>query len=175
MDGVVMNKRTFYEKMFAEYRDLVSLKEMREMLGQLSWKKTHKLLDDGQIKYFYIRNEYRIPKVCIIDFLLGESYCAQRADAVHKYKGKRRKRGSGCLRQINDCLWEGRYSPRNAYGERVSKNVYAKTRDGCERKLYALIEKMNKEILEQKIKLMEEKYAEASIIKMIDELSQENP
>ncbi len=31
--------------------------------------------------------------------------------AFQPYKGKRRKPGAGCVTQINDHLWEGRYSP----------------------------------------------------------------
>ena len=50
-------------------------------------------------------------------------------------KGKIRKRGTGCISKINDHLYEGRYSPRGADGKRISKNVYAKTREECEKNL----------------------------------------
>ena len=61
-------------------------------------------------------------------------------------KGKIRKRGTGCISKINDHLYEGRYSPRGADGKRISKNVYAKTREECEEKLAEIIAemKMNK-------------------------------
>ncbi len=62
------------------------------------------------------------------------------------YKGKYRKPGTGGVYQINDHLWEGKYSPRDAHGKRISRNVYAKTREECEEKLAAMIEEVKKEI-----------------------------
>lgn len=62
------------------------------------------------------------------------------------YIGKRRKSGTGCISQINDHLWEGRYSPVWPDGKRHSRNVYAKTRDECEALLPGLIETMKAEI-----------------------------
>ena len=47
---------------------------------------------------------------------------------------------------INDHLYEGRYTPTNAYGKRESHNIYAKTREECEEKLKVLIAEMKKEI-----------------------------
>ena len=41
---------------------------------------------------------------------------------------KTRKPGTGCITQINDHLFEGRYSPTRPDGTRHAKNVYAKTR-----------------------------------------------
>ena len=163
MEGVIMNHRVYFEKLFADYPDLVSLQNLQEMLGGISYRKALKLMKQGEIKSFYVHSQYMIPKICIIDYLLENNECAIRIEAVHQDKGKRRKPGTGCLHQINDHLWEGKYSPRNAYGERISKNVYAKTRSECEKKLCALIARMNKEIHAQKMKLMEEKYAEGYV------------
>lgn len=59
-------------------------------------------------------------------------------------KGKIRKRGTGCISKINDHLYEGRYSPKGPDGKRISKNVYAKTREECEEKLVELIEEIKK-------------------------------
>ena len=59
--------------------------------------------------------------------------------------GRKRKSGSGCITQINDHLFEGRYSPVWPDGTRHSKNVYAKTRKECEKKLNALIQEMQAE------------------------------
>ena len=52
--------------------------------------------------------------------------------------------------QINDHLWEGKYSPTGADGKRISRNVYAKTREECEEKLAAMIEEVKREIEEGK-------------------------
>ncbi len=69
------------------------------------------------------------------------------------YEPKRRKSGTGGVYQLNDHLWEGKYSPRDAHGKRISRNVYAKTREECEEKLAAMIEEMKKEIAEEKAML----------------------
>ena len=61
------------------------------------------------------------------------------------HKGQRRKPGTGCVSQINGHLWEGRYSPI-VNGQRMARNVYAKTEAECEEKLAALIREMKAEI-----------------------------
>ena len=68
---------------------------------------------------------------------------------------KIRRPGTGCITEINDHLFEGRYSPTNAYGKRTPRNVYAKTREECEEKLAELITQMNAEIAEEKANLKE--------------------
>ena len=68
------------------------------------------------------------------------------------HKGQRRKPGTGCVSQINDHLWEGRYSPR-INGGRMARNVYAKTEVECEEKLAALIQAMKAEIAAKKERL----------------------
>ena len=68
-------------------------------------------------------------------------------------KGKMRKQGTGCISKINDHLYEGRYSPKDAFGKRMARNIYAHTREECEEKLAILIEKMKAEIATQKAEL----------------------
>ena len=46
---------------------------------------------------------------------------------------------------INDHLWEGRYSPI-INGQRMARNVYAKTEAECETKLAELIREIKEEI-----------------------------
>ena len=53
---------------------------------------------------------------------------------------------------INDHLYEGRYTPC-LNGKRISKNVYAKTREECEQKLSELIVQMKAEIAKLKKKM----------------------
>ena len=62
-------------------------------------------------------------------------------------KGKYRKPGTGCITQINDHLWEGRYSPK-VNGKRIAWNIYATTEAECEEKLAMLIAQMKEEIAE---------------------------
>ena len=73
------------------------------------------------------------------------------------YKSKYRKAGTGGIYQLNDHLWEGKYSPRNAHGKRISRNVYAKTREECEEKLAVMIEEVKREIASEKEKLQAKK------------------
>ena len=58
----------------------------------------------------------------------------------------RRKRGTGCVYQINDHLWEGKYTPRNADGKRISRSVYGRNKEECEEKLAVLIQTVKAEI-----------------------------
>lgn len=76
------------------------------------------------------------------------------------YKGKNRKRGTGCLTQIGDRLWEGRYSPRWPDGKIHSRNVYAATSGECEEKLVELIRQKKVEIMEAKRLSAEGKWEE---------------
>ena len=69
------------------------------------------------------------------------------------YKPKCRKSGTGCVTMINDHLFEGRYSPRNAYGKREAHNIYAKTREECEEKLSAMIAQVKSDIKAEKERL----------------------
>ena len=55
------------------------------------------------------------------------------------YKGKICKPGTGCVTEINDRLFEGRYSPMWVDGKKRGFNVYAKTREEVEVKLAELI------------------------------------
>ena len=73
-------------------------------------------------------------------------------------KGQRRKPGTGCVSQINDHLWEGRYSPI-VNGQRMARNVYAKTEAECEKKLAELIWEMKAEIAAGKEQAKQQKPA----------------
>ncbi len=69
--------------------------------------------------------------------------------------GKRRKPGTGCVHQIGDHLWEGRYSPRGPDGKQRSRNVYGHTLEECEEKLKVLITTMKAEIQAERRQLRE--------------------
>ena len=100
----------------------------------------HRITSDGYLKK---------------DNLNKRKYCSavvkeNATEAVFEpYKPKIRKSGTGCVTMINDHLYEGRITPR-VNGKRISKNVYAKTREECEEKLAELIKQMKKEIAEMK-------------------------
>ncbi len=69
------------------------------------------------------------------------------------YTPKIRKPGTGCVTMINDHLYEGRYTPTNAYGKRESHNIYAKTREECEEKFAELIVQIKAQIKAEKEKM----------------------
>ena len=64
--------------------------------------------------------------------------------------GRKRRSGTGCVTEINDHLFEGRYSPMWIDGKKHSRNVYAHTREECEEKLKVLIVQMKAELAELK-------------------------
>ena len=66
------------------------------------------------------------------------------------YKGKKRKPGTGYVKQLSKNCWQGRYTP-TINGKRISENVYASSIEECEQKLAELIEEMNAEIAEMKM------------------------
>ena len=66
------------------------------------------------------------------------------------YIGRKRRSATGCVTEINDHLFEGRYSPKWPDGKKHARNVYAHTREECEEKLKVLIVEMKAEIAEAK-------------------------
>ena len=62
------------------------------------------------------------------------------------YKGKIRRPGTGCISQINENLWEGRYSPVWPDGKKHPRNIYAHSREECEEKLAEMTVQMKAEI-----------------------------
>ena len=66
------------------------------------------------------------------------------------YVGRKRRSGTGCVSEINDHLFEGRYSPKWPDGKKHARNIYAHTREECEEKLKVLIVEMKAEIAEAK-------------------------
>ena len=70
--------------------------------------------------------------------------------AFKPYVGRKRRSGTGCVSEINDHLFEGRYSPKWPDGKKHARNVYAHTREECEEKLKVLIIEMKTELAELK-------------------------
>lgn len=58
--------------MFAKYPDVVEVNQLREMLGGISRKLAYRLLADNEIRSVRVGRTYKIPKVCVIEYLLGE-------------------------------------------------------------------------------------------------------
>ena len=109
--------------------------------------------------YAHVTDEMQRTAVAKIDRGIVKSEAAQEVDTAPRnpppstfqpYKGQRRKPGTGCVSQINENLWEGRYSPRLPNGTRLARNVYAHSEEECEQKLSQLIREMKQEIAAMK-------------------------
>lgn len=116
--------------------------------------------------YAHVTDEMRRTAAAKIDQRIGkkapiaEVETAPRKPApstFQPHKGRRRKPGTGCISQINDHLWEGRYSPIWPDGKKHTRNVYAQTRETCEGLLSDLIQQMKTEIAREKERLKQEK------------------
>ncbi len=55
--------------MFREYPDVVDVDDLCKMLGGISKKLAYRLLADQEIRSVRIGRSYKIPKVCVIEYL----------------------------------------------------------------------------------------------------------
>ena len=103
--------------------------------------------------YSHATEKTRFDAADKIDSFIGRSKGITRPRVLNKqptekfeaYKGKKRKPGTGYVKQISENCWQGRYTP-TIDGKRISKNVYAPTEKECEKKLAELIAEMKAEI-----------------------------
>ena len=123
----------------------MDVKTLSAMLGHVSAVTTLDI-------YTHITGDMQRAAAASIDRSIGkmepqEEMEPERKDIVdfQPYVGKKRKPGTGCVSELNDHLFEGRYSPVWPDGTQHSRNVYARTREECEEKLKALIAEMNEE------------------------------
>ena len=123
----------------------MDVKTLSAMLGHVSAATTLDI-------YTHVTGDMQSEAAAKIDRGLGNEVRAESVQAEQNPTAdfqpvlrKTRKPGTGCISQINDHLFEGRYSPTWPDGTKHSKCVYAHTRDECEAKLKALIQRMNAE------------------------------
>jgi len=136
----------------------VDVKTLSSMLGHYSAGFT---LDT----YTHITNDMRLTAAANIDRSIGKAAPQEDASEPGRetapatadkpkmtdfkpYVGRKRRSGTGCVTEINDHLFEGRYSPKWPDGKKHARNVYAHTREECEEKLKVLIVEMKAEIVE---------------------------
>ena len=109
--------------------------------------------------YAHVTDEMRKIAAAKIDRGIAKSESLQDIDTAPRkpapstflpHKGQRRKPGTGCVSQINEKLWEGRYSPKLPNGDRLARNVYAHSEKECEQKLAELIVQTKAEIAAQR-------------------------
>ena len=123
----------------------MDIKTLSAMLGHVSAATTLDI-------YTHVTGDMQTEAAAKIDRGLGnevrEESAQSERDAASYFQPvqrKTRKPGTGCITQINDHLFEGRYSPTWPDGTKHSKCVYAHTREECEEKLEVLIQQLNAE------------------------------
>ena len=109
--------------------------------------------------YAHVTDEMRRTAAVKIDQGIGRAEPQEEAvtapqkpapSAFQAHRGQRRKPGTGCISQINDHLWEGRYSPIWPDGKKRARSVYAHSETECERLLAEMIIEMKAEIAAEK-------------------------
>ena len=63
------------QAMFENYPDVVEVDDLRKMLGGISKKLAYRLLSDQEIRSVRVGRTYKIPKICVIEYLMGEEMC----------------------------------------------------------------------------------------------------
>ena len=63
------------QSMFENYPDVVEVDDLRKMLGGISKKLAYRLLSDQEIRSVRVGRTYKIPKICVIEYLMGEDMC----------------------------------------------------------------------------------------------------
>ncbi len=66
------NIKENYQLMFTDYKDLVDIKDLKEMLG-IGITLAYRLVRDNTIKALKIGREYKIPKANVISYLINEN------------------------------------------------------------------------------------------------------
>ena len=121
----------------------MDIKTLSAMLGHVSAATTLDI-------YTHITSDMLNEAAAKIDRGLGNEVAEDSAEAnpltdFQPVMRRTRKPGTGCITEINDHLFEGRYSPTWPDGTKHSKCVYAHTREECEEKLKVLIQQLNAE------------------------------
>ena len=136
----------------------IDVKTLSAMLGHVSAATTLDI-------YTHITDDMRLTVAANIDRSIGKAVPQEDASEPGQetapataekpsmtdfkpYVGRKRRSGTGCVSEINDHLFEGRYSPKWPDGKKHARNVYAHTREECEEKLKLLIAEMKAEIVE---------------------------
>ena len=124
----------------------MDVKTLSAMLGHVSAVTTLDI-------YTHITGDMQRAAAASIDRSIGKAELREEAEPERKgivdfqpYVGKKRKPGTGCVSELNDHLFEGRYSPIWPDGKKHSRNVYGHTEKECEEKLKELILQMKTEI-----------------------------
>ena len=114
----------------------------------------------NRIEQGFGRGEAFAPRECLCEEVPAEHGKPTQRMRFDPYRGKIRKPGTGGIYELNDHLFEGRYSPTNAQGKREVHTVYARTKEECEALLEQMIAEVRERINEEKRLLKEQATAE---------------
>lgn len=135
----------------------IDVKTLSAMIGHVSAETTLNI-------YSHVTDAMRVQAAVRIDREIGgtdapmpepkdeprKDQTSDTGENFEPYKPKIRKSGTGCVYQVNERLWEGSFYPRLPEGKRRKFNVYAKTREECEKLLKEMIATKKAEIAELK-------------------------
>jgi integrase len=129
----------------------VDIKTVAEILG-------HSTVETALNTYTHITEEMKRSAAQKIDLQIarvepkrggGEDTApgskTQQIAPYEPYRGKIRKRGTGCISHLTENCWQGKYTPRTKDGKREIHAVYAETEEECEQKLAAMIAEIKAE------------------------------
>lgn len=71
--GYIISMRSYYQKQFAHYPDVLTSKDIEDMMG-FSQSGIAQWLKKGILKAMMIKTNYRIPKIWLIDFMVSPYY-----------------------------------------------------------------------------------------------------
>ena len=133
----------------------MDVKTLSTIIGHISSSTTLNI-------YSHVTNEMRRTAAVKIDQGIGNVEIQPENQAVPRkpapstfqaHKGRRRKAGTGRVTQINEKLWEGRYSPIWPDGKKHPRNIYAHSEEECEKLLAKMIAEMKTEIAAERERL----------------------
>lgn len=115
----------------------IDVKTLADILG-------HNTVETALDTYTHITSEMQSQSAITIDRkIAGIKYVEEKTGLqvnrdFKPNKGKKRRSGTGYIKQLSDNCWQGRYSPV-VDGKREIYNIYAKSEEECEEKLALLI------------------------------------
>jgi hypothetical protein len=66
--------KEYYIALFADYPDLVTVLQFREMLGGVSDSFVRNLITGNKVRHFKVKPYFYIPKCSIIEYVLSDDY-----------------------------------------------------------------------------------------------------
>lgn len=71
-------------KLYADYPDVVTIKQFREMLGGISDCTARKLVQGDHVENFVVNGTYYIPKKFVIEYIMSPHYYVLQIKLKHR-------------------------------------------------------------------------------------------